>query len=86
VFTFFEEKKIIFNHNKKGDKREIIVPYNMAFGNRGTDKITGGLTLKFEVELIKIYHSADLADLIVENQVDEQKCKRKSKKGDILKM
>ena len=58
----------------------------MAFGNRGTDKITGGLTLKFEVELIRIYHSADLADLIVEKQVDEEKCKRKSKKGDILKM
>jgi len=27
-----------------------------------------------------------LADLIVEKQVDEEKCQRKSKKGDILKM
>jgi hypothetical protein len=58
----------------------------MAFGNRGTDKVQGGLTLKFEVELLKIYHSAELADLIVEKKVNENECKKKTKKGDVIKM
>ena len=58
----------------------------MAFGNRGTDKVQGGLTLVFEVELLKIYHSAELADLIVEKKVEADECKRKSKKGDLIKM
>jgi FK506-binding protein 9/10 len=65
-----------------GEKIELTCPPHLAYGEHGTATIPGNSTLIFEVELVKIH------DVVVENTVIRkmEKCPRKSKKGDILKM
>ena len=70
----------------EGDKRELRVPHQLAYGNRGTDKIPGGLALIFEVELVKIHYNHELSDLIVLKSVGEEACTKKSQAGDRVLM
>ncbi|MDL2256374.1 FKBP-type peptidyl-prolyl cis-trans isomerase [Parabacteroides sp. OttesenSCG-928-K15] len=41
-------------HMKEGDRWEVWIPYQLAYGTSGSNKIPGFTTLKFEMEVVEI--------------------------------